>query len=98
MVSNQDTRATRAPPPGGQSMTQRMSGPTQDLTGGAFMASIGGPLLLTDPKVASDAMASALRQRADSTSQVFVFGGENAIAQGVFASVVADVRGVVAKF
>jgi hypothetical protein len=68
------------------------------LTGGALMASIGGPLLLTDPKAASDAMTSALRQRAGATSGVFVFGGENAVARAVFADIVADVRGVVGKF
>jgi putative cell wall-binding protein len=68
------------------------------LTGGAYMASVGGALLLTDPKVPSDPMAAALRQRADATSDVYVFGGENAIAQAVFAGIVADVRGVIGKF
>jgi hypothetical protein len=68
------------------------------LTGGAFMASLGGPLLLTDPEAASPAMTGALAARAGSTAGVFVFGGPNAVAPKVFDSVVAAVKGVAAKF
>ncbi|WP_344672150.1 cell wall-binding repeat-containing protein [Catenulispora yoronensis] len=68
------------------------------LTGGAFMASIGGPLLLTDPQEASSPMIGALAERTGIIDDVFVFGGPNAVAPGVFNSVVATVRGVAKQY
>ncbi|WP_344655167.1 cell wall-binding repeat-containing protein [Catenulispora subtropica] len=68
------------------------------LTGGAFMASIGGPLLLTDPKAPSAAMTGQLAQRDGRTNAVFVFGGPAAVAPNVFTSIVATVHGVAKQY
>ena len=55
------------------------------LTGGAYMATINGPLLLTDPKALSDATASALDERPAKTTGVDIFGGIMAVTQAVAA-------------
>ncbi|NUR62090.1 MAG: hypothetical protein HOV87_26020, partial [Catenulispora sp.] len=68
------------------------------LTGGAFMAQIGGPLLLTAPKAPSDAMTGALTQRNGKIADVYVFGGVNAVAPTVFDSIVATVHGIAKQF
>lgn len=68
------------------------------LTGGAFMAATGGPLLLTAPTAPSEAMTTALTQRNGKIADVYVFGGEKAVAAAVFDSIVATVHGIAKQF
>ncbi|GAA2024852.1 hypothetical protein GCM10009839_23440 [Catenulispora yoronensis] len=58
------------------------------LTGGALMAYFGSPLLLTDPLSLSSATAGALRNATPHFYLVEIFGGSNAVSQGVERSVV----------
>ena len=57
------------------------------LTGGAYMASTNGPLLLTDPKVLSTATAAEIADVAKTTPQVSIFGGEKAVAPAVATAI-----------
>jgi PKD repeat protein len=68
------------------------------LTGGAYMASVGGPLLLTDPKTAAASTTQAIQQVAGTTNEVDVFGGPNAVAQSIFDAIVTTVHGVAKQF
>ncbi|NUR32074.1 MAG: hypothetical protein HOV83_40560 [Catenulispora sp.] len=58
------------------------------LTGGAFMAYFGAPLLLTDPQALSPETANALRTVSPHFNLVEIFGGTNAVSPGVETSVV----------
>lgn len=62
------------------------------LTGGAYMANAGGPLLLTDPKVLSSATEAALKTVAATTSGVDIFGGDKAVDPAVANAVAAIVK------
>ena len=68
------------------------------LTGGAYMTSVGGPLLLTDPLVESAPTAQAVLAVAGTTTEVDVFGGNAAIAPGIYDNLVAAVKGVRGNF
>ncbi|NUR31240.1 MAG: hypothetical protein HOV83_36255, partial [Catenulispora sp.] len=62
------------------------------LTGGAYMANAGGPLLLTDPKVLSPATEAALKTVAATTSGDDIFGGDKAVAPPVATAGAAIVK------
>jgi hypothetical protein len=62
------------------------------LTGGAYMATANGPLLLTDPKVLSDATGSALKTVAATTTGVDIFGGNKAVTDAVAATVASILK------
>jgi putative cell wall-binding protein len=68
------------------------------LTGGAFMALSGGPLLLTDPSVESPATRDAVTAEGPSASAVLVFGGPGAVSPTIFNQLVAQVGGVAHVF
>ncbi|MEY9862427.1 putative cell wall-binding protein [Catenulispora sp. GAS73] len=53
------------------------------LTGGAYMASTNGPLLLTDPSALSSATAAELTDVAKTVPQINIFGGEKAVTPAV---------------
>lgn len=57
------------------------------LTGGAYMASVGGPLLLTDPSALPDATAGALGLVKTTAPEVDIFGGTAAVSADVATSI-----------
>ncbi|NUP53313.1 MAG: hypothetical protein HOW97_39225 [Catenulispora sp.] len=57
------------------------------LTGGAYMASVGGPLLLTDPSALPDATAGALGLVKTTAPEVDIFGGTAAVSDDVATSI-----------
>jgi putative cell wall-binding protein/Tol biopolymer transport system component len=63
------------------------------LTGGAFIASAGGALMLTDQAVLSSPTQAMLTSWQSQLSMVQVFGGPAAVGDNPFASVVAAVHG-----
>ena len=63
------------------------------LTGGAYMASTNGPLLLTDPSVLSPATAAEIADVAKTVPQISIFGGEKAVTPAV-AKAIATLAGV----
>jgi putative cell wall-binding protein len=65
------------------------------LTGGAYMATIGGPLLLTDPTALSPATAAEIADVAKTTPQISIFGGEKAVSAAA-ANAIAAAVGVTA--
>jgi putative cell wall-binding protein len=67
------------------------------LTGGAYMASVNGPLLLTDVTEPFET-AQAVAAVAGTTSSVDVFGGDKAVSPSVFNNLVAAVKGVAKVF
>src|SRR5207237_503389 len=64
------------------------------LTGGAYMANAGQPLLLTDPSVLPAADVGILSAMQNQLSAVTLFGGPVAIKQNVMDAVTGVVRGV----
>ncbi|WP_370382931.1 cell wall-binding repeat-containing protein [Catenulispora sp. GAS73] len=64
------------------------------LTGGAFMALTGGPLLLTDPSTESSATRDAVLAEGPSASAVLVFGGPGAVSPAIFNQLITQVGGV----
>jgi putative cell wall-binding protein len=64
------------------------------LTGGAYMANAGQPLLLTDPSVFPGANLGLLNGMQNSISSITLFGGPVAIHQNVMNVVTGIVRGV----
>ncbi|GAA2019308.1 hypothetical protein GCM10009839_14670 [Catenulispora yoronensis] len=62
------------------------------LTGGAYMASIGGPLLLSDPTALSDATAKKLGLIYTTTPEVDIFGGEKAVTPAVANAIATLVK------
>ena len=68
------------------------------LTGGAYMASVGGPLILTAPTVESDATVIAVARVAKTTTSVSVFGGSNAVADAIGNTITGVVVGTYTKF
>jgi putative cell wall-binding protein len=68
------------------------------LTGGAYMASVSGPLLLTDPNVEQAPTTQAVQQVAATTAEVDVFGGVKAVSAGIYNNLVAAVHGVAKQF
>lgn len=68
------------------------------LTGGAFMALSGGPLLLTDPGVESPATRDAVLAEGPSASALLVFGGPGAISPTIFDQLTVQVHGVAHQF
>lgn len=57
------------------------------LTGGAYMATVDGPLLLTNPKVLPASTAAAISQF--STQEINIFGGNVAISKDVVKQIAA---------
>ena len=57
------------------------------LTGGAYMASVGGPLLLTDPNTESAETAAAINLVATKTPEIDIFGGTKAVSPAVATSI-----------
>ncbi|WP_194907255.1 cell wall-binding repeat-containing protein [Catenulispora rubra] len=57
------------------------------LTGGAYQATVGGPLLLTDPKVLPASTAAAVA--GFSTQEINIFGGNAAISPAVAKEIAA---------
>ena len=62
------------------------------LTGGAEMATVGGPLLLTDPATLSAATKAELSDVAATAPSVTIFGGEKAITPAVANAIAALVK------
>jgi putative cell wall-binding protein len=62
------------------------------LTGGAYMATVDGPLLLTDPSALPDYTSAALSAVATTTSQVDIFGGKVAVSDDVANAVAKLVK------
>jgi len=62
------------------------------LTGGAYMATINGPLLLTDPKTLSDFTGAEIADVAKTTPSVTIFGGEKALTPAVANAIAALVK------
>lgn len=62
------------------------------LTGGAYMATIDGPLLLTDPSVLSAATKAELTDVAATAPSVSIFGGEKAITPAVANAIATLVK------
>lgn len=60
------------------------------LTGGAFMAYFGAPLILTAPQSLSPETANALRTVTPRFSLIEIFGGKNAVSQGVENAIVNE--------
>lgn len=60
------------------------------LTGGAYMATVNGPLLLTDPKVLPASTAAAIN--GTSTTEINIFGGNAAVSQDVAKQIAALVK------
>jgi hypothetical protein len=65
------------------------------LTGGAYMASISGPILLTDPAALSGPTASRLTTFGPSISTVDVFGGARALPDAILQNIAQVVHGTV---
>lgn len=64
------------------------------MTGGAGMASVGGPLILTDPTSETAGVggtAQAVLRVAGTTAAVSVFGGDAAVSPAVVKAVMAQV-------
>lgn len=64
------------------------------LTGGAYMASVGGPLILTDPSSETAGVGGtslAVLRVAGTTSAVSIFGGDAAVSPGVVQAIMAQV-------
>jgi putative cell wall-binding protein len=57
------------------------------LTGGAYMATIGGPLLLTDPSTLSDFTSAEIGALKATTQEVDVFGGPAAVSDDAVKAV-----------
>jgi len=68
------------------------------LTGGAYMAMNGGPLLLTKSASLPAPTVQAVRSVWSTTSEVDVFGGPNAVSATVFGQLVSMVHGVARSF
>jgi hypothetical protein len=64
------------------------------LTGGAFMAQLGGPMLLTDPLNLSPVTSAELTALKPTVQVVDIFGGTAAVAPGTALQVVTAVNGV----
>jgi len=62
------------------------------LTGGAYMATVGGPLLLTDPKVLPSYTLQALTGVAATTPEIDIFGGSSAVSDSVATAIAAVVK------
>lgn len=62
------------------------------LTGGAYMATANGPLLLTDPSTLSPATEAALKTVAATTKEIDIFGGEAAVSKSVATAIAAVVK------
>ncbi|MFL6117097.1 MAG: cell wall-binding repeat-containing protein, partial [Catenulispora sp.] len=62
------------------------------LTGGAYMATIGGPLLLTDPKALPAPTLGALVDVAGKTPEIDIFGGSAAVSDSVAKAIAAVVK------
>ena len=60
------------------------------LTGGAYQATVGGPLLLTDPKVLPASSAAAVASF--STQEINIFGGDVAISPAVAKEIAALIK------
>ncbi|GAA1994665.1 hypothetical protein GCM10009838_68770 [Catenulispora subtropica] len=65
------------------------------LTGGAYAANAGMPLLITEPDTLAEPSRVRLAQWANTLSAVTVFGGPKAVADTVVSSVAAAVKGKV---
>jgi putative cell wall-binding protein len=63
------------------------------LTGGAYAANAGMPLLLTDPRALPDSTAATLAALAPHLTAVTLFGGNAAISSDVEASIAKAVHG-----
>src|SRR5207245_9402522 len=63
------------------------------LTGGAYMASVGGPLLLTEPGYEPAATVAAIARVASTAPDVEIFGGPRAVSTSVSDGVIAAVQG-----
>ena len=64
------------------------------MTGGAYMASVGGPLILTDPLSETAGVGGtslAVLRVAGTTSAVSIFGGDAAVSPGVVRAIMAQV-------
>lgn len=64
------------------------------MTGGAYMASVGGPLILTDPSSETAGVggtSQAILRVAGTTSAVSIFGGDAAVSPGVVRAIMAQV-------
>jgi len=64
------------------------------MTGGAYMASVGGPLILTDPSSETAGVggtSQAILRVAGTTSAVNIFGGDAAVSPGVVQAIMAQV-------
>ena len=64
------------------------------LTGGAYMANAGQPLILTDPAVLPDVDHSLLLGMQHQLTAITLFGGPAAIRQPVMDRVAGTVQGV----
>jgi hypothetical protein len=64
------------------------------MTGGAYMASVGGPLILTDPAsetAGSGGTAQAVLRVAGTTPAVSIFGGDAAVNPAVVKAIMGQV-------
>jgi hypothetical protein len=69
------------------------------LTGGAYMATIDGPLLLTDPSALSPATKAEISDVAATAPSITIFGGEKAITPAVANAIAALVKATtISKF
>jgi putative cell wall-binding protein len=68
------------------------------LTGGAYMATIDGPLLLTDPAALSPATKGELSDVAATVPSVTIFGGEKAVLPVVANAIAALAKSTITKF
>ena len=57
------------------------------LAGGAAIAELGGPMLLTDPSSVSSALAGYLTANRQTIQRMLVFGGSGAVSDGVLTAI-----------
>src|SRR5206468_9645523 len=63
------------------------------LAGGAHIARLGGPLLLTDPSVLSTPTDAYLRANRSTIASAYVYGGTVAVSDAVQAQIQAALTG-----